>query len=104
LADLDKIENSGGKLQPRPKKVLFSFFSIFYHPIITVAHPTTIDPPCAVESPIRAAGTPPIKTVPEPAIMVSGGPVQTQLLPTVAAGIPPINTVAAPGGKTGPPT
>jgi hypothetical protein len=57
-----------------------------------------------VLSPIRAAGLPPINTVPDPAAMVSGGPVQTHMSPTVAAGNPPISTVGAPGGNTGPPT
>jgi hypothetical protein len=63
-----------------------------------------IVPPCAVESPIRAAGIPPIMTVAEPITMVSGGPVHVAMSPTLAAGIPPINTVGHPGGITGPPT
>ena len=35
-------------------------------PIITVGQPITMLPPCAVVSPIRAAGLPPIITVAEP--------------------------------------
>jgi hypothetical protein len=61
-------------------------------------------PPCAVESPIRAAGLPPINTVDDPMAIVSGGPTQTSISPTQAAGIPPISTVGDPGGRTGPPT
>jgi hypothetical protein len=76
----------------------------FYHPIITVKHPKTINPPCEVESPILAAGFPPIMTVDEPIEIVSGGPVQTHESPTLAAGIPPIMTVGSPGGSIGPPT
>jgi hypothetical protein len=63
-----------------------------------------IVPPWAVESPILAAGFPPISTVAEPAIILSGGPVQAIISPTQAAGTPPIITVAAPGGNIGPPT
>lgn len=73
-------------------------------PIITVGHPRTIEPPCAVGSPIRAAGFPPIITVADPWMIESGGPTQTQESPTTAAGMPPINTVDAPGPMTGPPT
>jgi hypothetical protein len=63
-----------------------------------------IVPPCAVLSPILAAGLPSIKTVPEPAAIVSGGPTQVHMSPTFAAGIPAIITVGVPGGITGPPT
>ncbi len=63
-----------------------------------------IDPPCAVMSPMRAAGMPPIITVKEPSAMTSGGPTQTHMPPTVAAGIAPMSTVGTPGGNTGPPT
>lgn len=73
-------------------------------PIITVGHPKTIEPPWAVESPIRAAGIPPIITDEDPMMMESGGPTQTQESPTTAAGMPPISTVATPGPITGPPT
>lgn len=66
--------------------------------------PSTIEPPCAVVSPIRAAGEPPIVTVAEPLIIESGGPTQTQLSPMTAAGILPIMTVGLPGPITGPPT
>jgi hypothetical protein len=45
-----------------------------------------------------------MKTVPEPAAIVSGGPTQVHISPTFAAGIPPIITVGVPGGITGPPT
>jgi hypothetical protein len=75
-----------------------------YYPINTVACPATIDPPCAVESPILAAGIPPINTVVEPITMESGGPTQVAMSPTLAAGKPPIKTVGSPAGKIGPPT
>jgi hypothetical protein len=74
------------------------------YPIKTVANPATIVPPCAVESPILAAGFPPIKTVDEPITMLSGGPLQVAMSPTQAAGTPPIKTVGTPAGKIGPPT
>jgi hypothetical protein len=45
-----------------------------------------------------------MSTVAEPATMVSGGPEQVSISPTLAAGIPPISTVGQPGGNTGPPT
>src|SRR5687768_5593576 len=61
-------------------------------------------PPCTVLSPMRAAGLPPIITVPEPAAMVSGGPTQVTISPARAAGMPAIITVGHPGGITGPPT
>jgi hypothetical protein len=57
-----------------------------------------------VESPILAAGFPPIKTLEDPDAMVSMGPVHTALSPTLAAGFPPINTVGSPAGIMGPPT
>jgi hypothetical protein len=94
--------NSGGKLQPLPKNELL--FAIFYPPIKTVASPRIIVPPCAVESPIRAAGIPFIRTVAEPAIILSGGPEQVAISPTRAAGKPPISTSVLPGGRIGPPT
>jgi hypothetical protein len=72
--------------------------------MITVAHPAAMLPPCAVESPMRAAGMPPIITVADPMAMVSGGPVQVQLSPTTAAGRLPTNTVGTPGPTMGPPT
>ena len=74
-----------------------------HHPIITVGHPTLIVPPCAVLSPILAAGMPAIRTVVEPMAIVSGGPTQVHTSPTLAAGIPPIRTVGAPI-TIGPPT
>ena len=61
-------------------------------------------PPCAVESPSLAAGSPPIMTVADPFMMVSGGPAQVSMSPMVAAGKPPIRTVVVPGGRIGPPT
>ena len=83
----------------------FLKMNLAYHPpILTVAQPKIIDPPWAVESPIRAAGFPPIFTVADPMIILSGGPAQTHWSPTHAAGKPPIRTVAQPGGNTGPPT
>src|SRR5690348_12858831 len=77
---------------------------INYPPIKTVGQPITILPPCAVVSPILAAGLPQIKTVAEPFIMESGGPTHTAVSPNTAAGSLPINTVGAPGPTTGPPT
>jgi hypothetical protein len=61
-------------------------------------------PPWAQESPSRAAGIPPIKTVVEPIAIVSGGPTQTHISPTRAAGNLPIITVGHPGPTIGPPT
>ena len=59
-------------------------------------------------SPPRRCGngivTTPLKTVLEPVMIVSGGPAQVAISPTLAAGKPPISTVGAPGGKIGPPT
>jgi len=63
-----------------------------------------MDPPCAVLSPIRAAGLPQMSTVADPIIMESGGPTQTALSPNTAAGNLPIRTVGAPGPIIGPPT
>jgi hypothetical protein len=75
-----------------------------YPPISTVGHPNTMVPPWAVLSPILAAGMPPIMTVAEPIMIVSGGPVHTAMSPTRAAGKPPIMTIGQPGGNIGPPT
>jgi hypothetical protein len=61
-------------------------------------------PPCAVESPIRAAGIPHISTEVDPCTITSGGPTQIKLSPTLAAGKLPIRTVGAPGPTMGPPT
>lgn len=69
-----------------------------------MGNPTAIVPPWAVESPMRAAGLPPIITVADPLTMASGGPAQTQASPTTAAGRFPIRTVATQGPDTGPPT
>src|SRR3954451_19573220 len=63
-----------------------------------------MEPPCAVVSPMRAAGFLPIITFIEPMAMVSGGPVQTHMSPTTAAGMPLISTVGTPGPVIGPPT
>ena len=73
-------------------------------PIKTVGHPTTIVPPCAVRSLKRAAGDPPMRTVVEPVMIVSGPPAQTSMSPIRAAGRNPISTTGAQGGSTGPPT
>src|SRR5690348_14584458 len=53
---------------------------------------------------MRAAGLPPMSTVGEPMMIVSGGPTQVHMSPMRAAGRPPIRTVGAPGGRIGPPT
>ena len=71
---------------------------------MTMGAPETITPPCAVISPIRAAGLPPIKTVAEPFTMTSVGPVQMHISPTLAAGMPEIMTVGQQAGIMGPPT
>ena len=53
----------------------------------TVAAPNTMLPPCSVGSKRRAAGTPPMNTVGETIMMLSGtGDTQMQWLPIVAAG------------------
>ncbi len=75
-----------------------------YPPIKTFIQPKTILPPCAVVSPIRAAGLPPIITVAEPFTMASGGPTQVAMSPTTAAGMFPIKTFGTPGPVIGPPT
>lgn len=75
-----------------------------YPPISTVGKPTTMLPPCAVMSPIRAAGRLLIKTVIDALTMISGGPTQVAISVTRAAGIPPTRTVTAQGGSIGPPT
>src|SRR4051812_49915117 len=75
-----------------------------YPPIITVGQPRMIVPPCAVLSPILAAGLPQMSTVAEPFTILSGGPTQTHIEPTVAAGMFPINTGGPPGELIGPPT
>jgi hypothetical protein len=64
----------------------------------------TIEPPCAVISPMRAAGSLLIITVSDPFTIVSGGPTQVAMSVTRAAGILPIRTVTAQGGRIGPPT
>lgn len=84
--------------------VIRSGYNTGQPPIITVGSPNAICPPCAVESPMRAAGLPPIITVADPFMIESGGPTHTQESPITAAGIEPINTVGAPGPTTGPPT
>lgn len=62
-------------------------------------------PPCAVRSPTRAAGRPPMSTVGLPGGSTAlGGPTQVATPPTTAAGRPPISTVGTPGGMRGPPT
>jgi hypothetical protein len=75
-----------------------------YPPINTVIQPAIMVPPCKVESPIRAAGFPPIITVVEPIAIESGGPTHIAISVAHAAGCPPINTVGHPGGMIGPPT
>src|SRR6185312_3927679 len=70
---------------------------------ITVGHPSTILPPCAVVSPILAEGSPPMVTVAEPLVITSGGPTHTAISPTRAAGSLPIKTVGKPT-LIGPPT
>ena len=85
--------------------IRFTFFHFTnYPPICTVGIPPTITPPCAVKSPCRAAGRPPMKTVDEPMTITSGGPAQTHKSPITAAGRLPIKTVGTPGPVTGPPT
>ena len=70
----------------------------------TVGHPCTMTPPCAVRSPILAAGLPPTKTVGEPCTIVSGPPAHVARSPTRACGIPPEMTVGQQAGSIGPPT
>src|SRR5690554_5803922 len=70
----------------------------------TVGQPNAIVPPCAVESPIRAAGIPPIMTDDDPFAIAFGGPGHIHRSPRRAAGMPPIMTVGHPGGATAPPT
>jgi hypothetical protein len=93
----------GGKLHPVPKNLSVDGCMI-YPPIKTVTQPVTIDPPCAVRSPTRAAGRPFIITVADPFTILSGGPTQVSVSPTTDAGNFAISTVATPGPMTGPPT
>ena len=74
------------------------------YPINTVGAPSTIAPPCAVISPIRAAGLLHRNVVNDPSMTESGGPTHTHMLPMVAAGTPAMITVGAPGETIGPPT
>src|SRR5271154_2569415 len=73
-------------------------------PMMTVKQPRMITPPWAVGSPMRAAISPPIKTVGEPITMMSGGPTQVSISVTRAAGRKPMRTVGSQGGRMGPPT
>lgn len=70
---------------------------------MTDALPPVMLPPCAVVSPMRAAGWPPNITEALPFAMLSGGPAQVHIVPTTAAGLPPIITVGTPAGIIGPP-
>jgi hypothetical protein len=72
-------------------------------PMKTVGAPVMITPPCIVLSPMRAAGSPHIITLPEPVAMLSTGPTQVAVSVTRAAGIPQARTVGAPV-MIGPPT
>ena len=56
-----------------------------------------MEPPCAVMSPMRAAGNFMISTVKLPSAITSGGPTQTHMSVTRAAGRPPTSTVTAHG-------
>jgi hypothetical protein len=73
-------------------------------PMMQVGQPNTITPPCAVGSPILAAGRKLIITPIEPMMIMSGGPTHVAMSVTVAAGRKPISTVGTPGGRMGPPT
>jgi hypothetical protein len=98
----DLLLNAGGNPHPVPKNDFD--IAIIYPPIITVGQPKIMLPPCAVTSPMRAAGILFIITVDEPITIESGGPVHTHISPILAAGRPPIKTFTLPGGKIGPPT
>lgn len=94
----------GGNDHPVPRNDFSSIkTNLFYPPMMTLKLPNVIEPPCAVVSPILAAGWPPIKTEADPLIMLSGGPAQVSISPTLAAGCPSIKTVGQPGGIMGPP-
>ena len=54
--------------------------------IITVGAPSTITPPWAVGSPMRAAGLPPIITFVEPMMIESGGPTHVHMSPDAGGG------------------
>ncbi|MGC1087285.1 MAG: hypothetical protein WA894_02520, partial [Candidatus Acidiferrum sp.] len=54
--------------------------------------------------PMRAAINPPISTVGEPMMIMSGGPTQVSMSVMRAAGRAPINTVGSQGVMIGPPT
>src|SRR4051812_15529079 len=61
-------------------------------------------PPCAVRSPMRAAGKPPMRTVVDACTITSGGPTHIATSVTRAAGSILIRTVGQPGAVIGPPT
>ena len=71
---------------------------------MTSGAPETITPPCAVMSPIRAAGLPPMRTLLDPFTIMSGGPTHVHISPIRAAGIPEMITVGQHAGIIGPPT
>src|SRR5262249_23993409 len=73
-------------------------------PIMTVGSPLTMTPPCAVWSPMRAAGRLLIITVIEPLMITSGGAGgHSALSVTRAAGRNAIMTSVEHGGRVGPP-
>ena len=73
-------------------------------PISTVKQPVTMTPPCTVMSPIRAAGSPPTRTVNAPCTIMSIGPTQIAMSVIRACGIMQVSTVGMHGGMIGPPT
>lgn len=84
--------------------IRLSPFCAYQAPMSTVGQPNTSVPPWDVASPIRAAGSPPIKTEDDPLTMALGGPAHTHKSPSRAAGMPPIKTVGHPAGAMTPPT
>lgn len=103
--DLNSSFATSDEVAALPEKISLGLEVTATHPpIITVGQPRITEPPCAVGSPMRAAGVPPIITVVEPIAIVSGGPTQTSMSPTTDAGMLPIKTVGAPGPVIGPPT
>ena len=63
-----------------------------------------ITPPCIVVSNMRAAGSPPTRTVNAPCTIMSIGPTQIAMSVIRACGIMQVSTLIWHGGMIGPPT
>src|ERR1035437_10130800 len=73
------------------------------YPTSTVTQPSTILPPCAVVSNMRACGIFIVSTVKDPSAITSGGPTHPPMPVPRPAGNWPINPGGPPGPTIGPP-